>query len=217
MLRGKRPSVTPAGVIAVIALVLALCGGAIAAKRVLITSTSQISPSVLKKLKGKRGPAGPAGAKGEPGAKGDTGLKGEQGPPGSPWTAGGTLPAGETLTGTWSNNLMLIEEPETTVTTQFAPISFQLPLSAELPQANVSIFKFEEEPGTGDCPGTAAEPEAAPGHLCIYTSHEEFGPESAASVSFSIDPPGTTGVVLQIGQKGLAILRGTWAVTAATP
>ena len=122
------------------------------------------------------------------------------------------------MTGTWSNNLMLIEEPETTVTTQFVPISFELPLPAELPEANVSIFKFEEEPGTGDCPGTAAEPEAAPGHLCVYTSNEEMlGPESEAAVTFAVDPPGTTGVVLRIGQKGLAVLRGTWAVTAPTP
>src|SRR6187399_358703 len=73
----RRPS--PAMAVAVLALVLALGGSAIAAKKYLITSTKQISPSVLKKLKGAQGLAGPAGTAGATGAKGDAGPAGKDG------------------------------------------------------------------------------------------------------------------------------------------
>jgi Collagen triple helix repeat (20 copies) len=84
----------PGMVIAVIALVFAMTGGAYAAKKYVITSTKQISPKVLKQLKGAKGakgaqgdagPAGPAGAKGDAGpagAKGDAGPAGPAGPQG---------------------------------------------------------------------------------------------------------------------------------------
>jgi Collagen triple helix repeat (20 copies) len=117
-------------VIAMLALVFAMSGGAYAATKYLITSTKQISPSVLRSLRGasgKPGPVGPAGAagvgsagpagaagaagaagspgaQGEKGAQGERGLRGEKGAKGtegSPWTAGGTLPVGASETGTW--------------------------------------------------------------------------------------------------------------------
>ncbi len=72
-----------ANVAATVALVFAMCGGALAANHYLISSTKQISPKVLKKLKGATGnpgPAGPAGAKGAPGA---TGAQGSGGTPGT--------------------------------------------------------------------------------------------------------------------------------------
>ncbi len=86
----ERIHVSPTSVIATLALVFAMTGGAYAAKKYLITSTKQISPSVLKALQGKAGPAGAAGAagaqgpagpagpagKGEKGEKGDTGSSG---------------------------------------------------------------------------------------------------------------------------------------------
>lgn len=70
------------GVIATVALVFAMTGGAFAAKY-LITSTKQISPSVLKKLKGNAGPAGQQGPAGPAGAKGDTGAPGAPGKDGT--------------------------------------------------------------------------------------------------------------------------------------
>jgi hypothetical protein len=51
----------PSTWIAALALFVALGGTAVAARHYLITNTSQIKPSVLKKLKGNMGPAGPAG------------------------------------------------------------------------------------------------------------------------------------------------------------
>jgi hypothetical protein len=82
----RRPS--PALVIACLALILALGGTAVAAKRYLITNTQQISPAVLKQLtklaakQVKQGPAGAAGAAGAAGTAGTAGLSGERGPAG---------------------------------------------------------------------------------------------------------------------------------------
>ncbi len=67
---------TYANVAATLALFLSISGGALAASHYLITSKKQISPSVLKALRGKKGarvpagPAGPAGAAGAAGAPG---------------------------------------------------------------------------------------------------------------------------------------------------
>jgi hypothetical protein len=65
--------VTYANVAATVALFLSLSGGALAATHYLITSTKQISPKVLHKLKGKPGKPGPAGAPGAAGAAGAPG------------------------------------------------------------------------------------------------------------------------------------------------
>ena len=80
-----RRHLTYANVVATVALVFAMTGGALAAKHYLINSTSQINPKVLKKLRGKTGktgPAGRAGAVGATGATGATGLSGSPGPVG---------------------------------------------------------------------------------------------------------------------------------------
>ncbi len=74
-----------ANVAATLALVFSMSGGALAAKHYLISSTRQIKPSVLSKLKGntgKTGPQGPAGASGKEGATGKTGETGKEGPQG---------------------------------------------------------------------------------------------------------------------------------------
>jgi hypothetical protein len=100
-----------ANVAATIALVVALGGGtAYAAHKLhyLITSTKQISPSVLGALKttgqsGAAGPAGPSGPKGATGGQGIqgiqgvTGLTGPQGP-GAEILANGGIAAGNTTT-----------------------------------------------------------------------------------------------------------------------
>jgi hypothetical protein len=78
-----RRRLTPSMVIAMAALVAALTGSAIAAKRFLITSTKQIAPSVLAQLKGNAGPAGPQGDPGAAGAKGDAGAAGGTGDAGA--------------------------------------------------------------------------------------------------------------------------------------
>ena len=106
----RRMRVSPATVIAGLALVFAMTGGAYAAKKYLITSTKQISPSVLKSLQGKAGAAGAAGAQGlgpagaqgaqgpagPAGAKGEAGAAGQDGAAGAKGATGATGPKGAT-------------------------------------------------------------------------------------------------------------------------
>lgn len=80
---------TPATVIAVVVLMFALGGTALAGGYI-ITNVNQIKPSVLKKLRGNRGMRGPRGPQGAQGAKGDTGSSGPQG------ATGNTGPSGPT-------------------------------------------------------------------------------------------------------------------------
>ena len=81
---------SPSLLISVVALVLSFTGTALAG-RYLITSSSQIKPSVRKALKGSRGaagargpigPQGVAGPQGAQGARGERGADGQQGPAG---------------------------------------------------------------------------------------------------------------------------------------
>jgi hypothetical protein len=76
----RRPS--PALVVSVVALVVALGGTAFAAKKYVITSTKQISPKVLQQLRGRTGPMGPTGLQGPRGTDGTAGPAGSDGPAG---------------------------------------------------------------------------------------------------------------------------------------
>jgi hypothetical protein len=79
-----RKRITYANVAATLALVLSMSGGALAASHYLINSTKQISPKVLKKLKGNVGPAGLQGKEGPQGKEGVTGKEGKEGKQGIP-------------------------------------------------------------------------------------------------------------------------------------
>jgi hypothetical protein len=91
MLSPIRKRFTYANVVATLALVFAMSGGAYAASKFLITSSKQIKPSVLASLKGKAGAAGAAGALGPAGPQGPAGASGKDGAPGGKGEAG---PAG---------------------------------------------------------------------------------------------------------------------------
>ncbi|MGH2880064.1 MAG: hypothetical protein ACRDK4_10725 [Solirubrobacteraceae bacterium] len=93
-----------ANVVATLAMVFAMTGGAYAAKKYLITNTKQISPKVLKQLKGKAGAngapgaAGPAGPQGNPGAAGKDGTNGTNGEKGAAGTNGANGTNGVSVT-----------------------------------------------------------------------------------------------------------------------
>lgn len=191
---GRR--LTYANVAVTVAVVFAMSGGAYAASKVLITSTKQIKPSVLKQLKGKAGPQGvagaagpqgPAGSKGEtgaPGAAGKEGLQGKEGKEGkegvqgkegkegiegSPWTANGTLPEGQVLKGYWAGTgFGEAAYPEPGVGQALAAVSFALPLSSS---PTPHYIKEEETPPAG-CTGNVHEPGAEPGNLCVFAESE---------------------------------------------
>jgi Collagen triple helix repeat (20 copies) len=180
---------------------------------------------------GQAGPAGPKGDAGAPGAQGPagqqgavgaTGPQGPSGPPGpagpqgsagSPWTAGGTLPPGETETGAWAYQVGAAGGIQ-------VPLSFSIPLEAAIPSANVHFVAASPAP-EGCADGTAQDPQADPGHLCVYRGAASLSPPDP--VILPAAAPGTTagastaGAALQFIATGGGFQRGTFAVTAALP
>ena len=240
----KRMRLTPSTVIATLALVFAMTGGAYAAKKYLITSTKQISPSVLKALKGKAGPAGPAGTGtagaagpqgpgGAAGAKGENGVPGKEGPPGKNGTNGTNGapgeegPAGpEGVCSTSSCHLPSgVTETGTFEGTSSAakaiqlPISFPIPLPSSLGGGSANFVTKEDVKNKSypeGCSGSAAKPEAAKGFLCVFGG---FTGELVTNQFFSPGEPadlvGTTGTIVNATTENAEeLVVGTWAVTA---
>jgi hypothetical protein len=208
-----------ANVAATLALVFAMSGGALAANHYLINSANQISPKVLKKLKGGTGKTGASGAAGATGATGAQGPGGKEGTPGKEGLKGekgepgplvNTLPSGKTIRGDY------YIDNEAAKAGEFASdsLSFVFPLSAA-PTAHV-ILKGETPPA--ECPGTAADPQAQPGNLCVYEGDDT----NRASVDVRDETTGVDGKTNPYGvgvwEKstaiGESISGGTWAVTA---
>jgi len=237
MLSAIRRRLTYTNVALTLALVFAMSGGAYAAGRYVITSTKQIKPSVLKSLQGKAGPAGPAGAagvgtqgpQGPAGAKGETGatgLKGETGaagPSGAPGPKGETgttgftttLPSGKTETGVlaWGGS----------AEAAFVPISFSIPLEAELAAARVHFVKKAEwETQTPappvECGGNPQSPSAAAGNLCVYESEMngkfiEFANPAAGGIFHGAATSGASLFFFAEGEGATG--KAVWAVTGS--
>jgi hypothetical protein len=91
MFSAIRRHLSYANVVATLALVFAMSGGALAAKHYLINSTKQINPRVLKALRGNKGATGPAGLPGKEGLAG----KGLEGPAGKGGATGKEGPTGK--------------------------------------------------------------------------------------------------------------------------
>lgn len=207
-------------IIAIVAMVAALGGGAYAASGGLSGKQKKEVEKIAKKYAGKpgaagvpgatgpTGPAGPAGAKGDAGPEGKQGQEGKQGIQGKPGTTGFTefLPSGKTLVGTWS-----VSKPEVeSASPILSSISFGIPLETE-PEFNFVTQANATEPAVkAACPGSATEPEAAAGQLCVYVT---AGPrEEAPSPEIT-----TAGVSMFFAAtEGTQPLTeyGTWAVTA---
>jgi hypothetical protein len=250
----KRIHVSPATAIATLALVFAMTGGAYAASKYLITSTKQISPKVLKSLKGANGkngaagPAGPAGAAGAgtagaagpQGPAGAAGPKGETGPAGTNGTNGtnGTtgftefLPKGKTEQGVWTASGSGV--------TGSGAISFVIPLESA-PAAHYVNSSGQELTGTEErtpsvCTGSAVNPTAPEGTLCVYaTSGRENGVSTNIGTNHFLHGEWNWGVSVDNGVTGSPDtatpfgaevfvvseelqhpfdVEGTWAVTA---
>jgi len=246
--------------VAILALVMALVGGAYAAGGLTKSQEKQVT-KIAKKYAGKpgaTGPAGPAGTNGTNGKDGAPGTKGTNGEnvavsayageeceespgeagaeftngtgtafacngkEGSPWTAGGTLPSKQSEYGTFA-----YYGNKENGAIGASPISFTLPLAKE---AKGAEFLYKGQTGT-NCKGTAKEPTAPPGYLCVYdvVGEEEFGkPTTGKFIAFNKcesfgggGNAGLRGAVLifetqEIGSSPIpfALAEGTWAVTA---
>ncbi len=163
------------------------------------------------------------------------GKPGKEGKEGSPWTAGGSLPSGKTETGSWAIG---VTPPGVAFPyQQYIALSFPIRLTAPLEASHVHFieqseggnsFKTGNEFGAGKPPtecgtpaGTAAEPKASPGNLCVYTTLYHFVEYVAISKSgegHNEAGASTTGALLGIrpveeepGENPSAF--GTWAVT----
>jgi hypothetical protein len=224
-------------VVSMLALVLALTGSAFAAKYI-ITSKKQIKPSVLKSLKGPKGkkgapgapgaqglagpvgpvgPRGPQGPAGREGPEGEQGIQGEQGIPGIDGESGftATLPPGETETGSWGT---VAGKEEGGVAPGLSFASFAIPLPAALDASHVHIVKKEETAGAGCTGGTAEDPKADPGNLCVYVGSTSGANELVAIRNAGKQNEGgaaTAGAALiTFGDESNELIYGTWAVTA---
>ena len=104
---------------------------------------------------------------------------------GSPWAVGGTLPSGKTETGEWA-----FGEVTQAASLEIAVASFPIELVAPMiastqahylapgktpTEKGLEINVNEEEVPSTTCLGTAAEPTALPGNLCVYAAAIEGG------------------------------------------
>ncbi len=98
------------------------------------------------------------------------------------------LPAGQTLKGVWA-------VPATGQTgVSFAPVLGLAPNGQVVTSA------------TAECPGSAGDPKAAPGQLCVYV---------ATGTVALFEPAGGTGALgFGVRETAAAPASGSWAVTA---
>ena len=205
-------------IIAVVALVAALSGAAIAAAPKLNPTQKKEVTKIAKKYAGKPGATGPQGLLGPPGApgakgdsgaagaKGATGLEGPEGPTGPAGPTETKLPPGKSLKGLWQFQ---------TEGSGLALVSISFPLRVVEPTPEWHWIGVGQA-STEECPGSAAEPKAAHGHLCIYgqliVNGSSFPNELAGFDSSS----GWRGE-FTIPEGKAAFGYGAWAATAACP
>jgi hypothetical protein len=174
-----------ANVVATLALIFAMSGGALAASHYLLHSTRQISPGVLKALKGRTGkrglagnlgPVGPQGIAGPPGEKGPKGEQGKVGPAG--FSPSSPLPSGQSESGDYGAR-------GAAAGTFSESITFPQHLEAPIPAIEVVYTNAAEAP---HCKGPG---HADKGYLCIY-SLSSGGLEGPPTVSYlETSAPGT--------------------------
>jgi hypothetical protein len=124
-----------------------------------------------------------------------------------------TLASGKTLKGQY------VASGAASAAGQFfaSPVSFQLPLSAIASAPNTNFIPSGAA-STTNCPGTAANPQAAKGNFCVYEmgqSNRTFYCllDSGANVCGQVGVSGSS-LWFQSAAAGNLFSYGTWAVTA---
>jgi hypothetical protein len=217
--------------VAILALVFAMVGGALA-KGLFTKPQEKKIIAIAKKYAGKPGApgaAGPAGKEGPEGPQGKEGKQGKEGPAGPEGNIKATLSSGKTETGTWDfPKLAKAVNPFTAGATS---ISFPIPLAAPIENAPECgepgkpacvIHVFDSATIPSGCTGTVAsgivtELGAMPGNVCFYLKHSNFTAESVrllnpeAPLAVGV---GRSGSIVGGGFPEEAEGEGTWAVTA---
>jgi hypothetical protein len=218
-------------IVAVLALVLAMVGGAWAAVGLNSKQKKEVA-KIAKRYAGKpgvpgtQGPAGPAGKEGPQGKEGPAGEEGQQGKPGEDGTfSTEPLLEGQTLTGVWSASGGAGD-------VSWASISFPIEVSPaptlywephglgaafkDVPGGSLSLATTEEFEEA--CPGSAGEPQALSGNLCIYanpaTEFEAFVNVTYVGEHLTAPSRYGTAVPYEMPATKSGFARGTWAVTA---
>jgi hypothetical protein len=264
-------------IVAVLALILAVAGTALAAGGALTGKQKKEVTKIAKKYAGKpgapgaQGPAGPQGAAGTNGKDGSNGTNGKDGVSAEAASFSGTahgcqaggievksakpavfvcngkagtfsteaLPSGQTLTGIWGMEIGTIEIEGAPHGGELglATISFPIRVTPAPTQliwvkasgssglvinpANGAFVKLLASPEEVEeaCPGSAADPQAVAGNVCMYTTFEEsvdFDNGLFAHPHRATSPDPTNGAVFPFlnteGEPGL--ISGSWAVTA---
>ena len=208
--------------------------------------------------KGETGAAGATGPQGPQGVKGKEGKEGQSipGEPGEPGVIHGQepLPKGATETGAWTTNVATTAENN-----EYVAISFPIRLPASITAGQHTLYvtteEWEDRSGKKDpagceaepnpvkepgvkVPGTAEDPQAAEGFLCVYqgfTLNPEGFPGEFGTFGVNISNPahlGTPGPSAGVAGATITVhyerpsstgpfgeplehqLSGTWAVTA---
>lgn len=194
-----------------------MSGGALAASKYLITSTKQISPKVVKQLKGKAGKAGPSGPIGKEGPPGKEGSPGKEGAPGKNLTAETTLPSGQSESGAFSAasgyDAGLGGKEYGWLG---AGITYVQPLAEPIEKSHIIDVQSSSDT-TKECPGPG---KAQQGYLCLY-DYVSFDVEPGYGYSSDEElglPAGSAspGVVLYwaVKEAGTPYSGGTYTVTA---
>jgi hypothetical protein len=177
---------------------------------------ADLSPAARTRTLGTAGPkgaTGPRGARGPRGRRGTTGAAGPAGPAGPAGTFSDTLPSGKTARGTFVFEHSPSGEDETADTTASFPFALGAAPTPHVIAAGTAA--------PAECPGSAADPKAAAGHLCVYEASaqgllkarttydpaKEFAAGTAGQYGFALR------YTLGVG-PGPHRAHGTWAVTA---
>jgi hypothetical protein len=164
--------------------------------------------TVSKGKKAKRGPRGKRGKPGKRGPAGTQGSKGDKGDPGTAAPVGGLLPSGKTVIGVWT-----IGGDGGIPRDSINYGGYVLPSA---PQAH--YIEIGDPVPVGCTGGTATNPKADPGNLCIYESFSEGG--VTLNRGFFDPITDSTGQVRAFGAgvyvqcSSACISEGSWAVTS---
>jgi hypothetical protein len=228
--RGRLRLPSPALVVACLALLVASAGMATAAGQIRhfpswngvdiidnsLTGRDIKNKSLTKKdfrgsVRGPRGPQGRPGAngaQGPPGIQGSPGIQGTQGAQGIQGPAGpitGDLPAGVTLRGKYGLEGRAVDA------SAYLGGSVAYALRPSASPARTFIPSGGTPPA--QCPGTVANPQAAPGNLCVFESSTN---SNSSVVLFDASGTGRHGFDFEVfaDAAGNFWSYGTWAMRA---
>lgn len=213
-MRPLHPRLTYANVMSTIAVFIVLGGTGLAVTKLPKNSVgrAQIRANAIDSSRVRNGSLLAADFKAGQLPQGPRGVQGSQGPQGAPGPLAQTVPTGVTIRGTWGFRTHIAAGQTFGIAVSFPVAAPTEPIPEIVPAGIV----------TTNCPGTGADPTAAPGHLCVYRRFSQNIVNGATRIT---DAAGTTNRATRFGfgvedtaagssGVGTVIDGGTWAYTA---